>query len=268
MAERENVSRTRMMLDGSISLDNLDQYLKEARPAPKLSNYLVSLLAERGMSNEELGIGANIGRSTIYKIISGKQLPEQDMLLRMAFVLALTAGEAQQLLKTGRRAQLTASRPRDIAIIYGLQNGLTLDEMEEILMERGMEPLTPAEKRISEFLAPLMDGISFEQLLRRARLDGSALFMQMLKQANQGMRLEAMDAVGDGLERNELLCIGFALGMNKVEMQRLLRIAHRAFLNSTEGRDALILGGLAGGMNLEAMNAALLERRMEPLYSA
>ncbi|MBE5804891.1 MAG: helix-turn-helix transcriptional regulator [Clostridiales bacterium] len=266
-AERENVSKTRLMLEGSINLDNLDQFLKEARPAPKLSNYLMNLLAERDMSNEELGLEANIGRSTIYKIISGKQLPEQDMLLRMAFVLELSAEETQQLLKTGRRAQLTASRPRDIAIIYGLQNGLMLDEMDEILMERGLDPLIPAEKKISELLAPLAANLSFDQLLMQTHLADNASFMHMLGQAKSGRRLEALDEITDGIERNDLLCIGFVLGMNKVEMQRLLRIAHRAFLNSKDERDAQILEGLAAGMELKEIDAALRNRHMEALIA-
>ena len=266
--ERENVSRTKMMLDGSISLDNLDQYLKDAKPAPKLSSLLVQLLAERDISNEDLGTAANIGRSTIYKIIGGKLLPEQDTLLRIAFVLELTAEETQQLLKTGRRAQLTASRPRDIAIIYGLQNALTLDEMDEVLMERGMEPITPPEKKISELIRPLMGDMTFADLLTRSALNTNALFMKMLDKVKSGTTIEALDEIADGLERNDLLAIGFVLGMNKVEMQRLLRIAHRSFLNSKDTRDSLVLDALASGAELPQMNDILLKNNMEPLMQA
>ena len=265
--ERENMSRTRMMLEGKIDLEDLDRYLKDAKPAPKLSNYLITLLAERDMSNEELGVAANIGRSTIYKIIGGKQLPEQDMLLRIAFALELPATEAQQLLKTGRRAQLTASRPRDVVIICALNNGLMLEEVDEILMERGFDPLVPEEKKISEFLKPLMADMTFDQLLDKTRLNANGLFTGMLSRAKSGCTLEALDEIADGIDRNDLLGIGFVLGMNKGEMQRLLRIAHRAFLNSTDARDMQLLEGISEGHELQKMNAILIEKGMDPLIS-
>ena len=87
---KDGVSKTKMMLDGSISLDSLDQILKNAKPALPLKSHLLKLMGERAMSNEDLGIFANIGRSTVYKIMDGKQRPEQDVLLRMAFAMELT----------------------------------------------------------------------------------------------------------------------------------------------------------------------------------
>lgn len=265
-AERANVSETELLLSGSIDLEKLDEYLKDAKAAPKLSSYLLSLLAERDMSNEELGVAAGIGRSTIYKITSGKQLPEQDMLLRIAFAMELSAKEAQQLLKTGRRAALTASRPRDAVIIIGLNNKLMLEEIDEILMGHGFDPLVPAEKKISEYLEPLMGNLSFDQFLQQTHLNNESI-LEMIRMTKKGMCLEAFDEMIDGLERNDLLRIGFVLGMNKVEVQRLLRIAHRAFLNSTDERDAQILEGLAVGMTLEEMDSILLENKMESLIS-
>lgn len=255
-AESKNVSRTKMMLDGSISLDSLDMFLNNAKPAPKLSTYLTELLIAKGLSNDELGVYANIGRSTVYKIMSGKQLPEQDMLLRIAFVLQLTGEETQQLLKTGHRAQLTASRPRDIAIIYGLQNGLTLEEMDSILMEREMTPLTPVEKKLSEALAPLMKDVTFGELQEKARLNSTEM-TDAIRKTNQAPSLETFDIISDILEKDDLLRIGFVLHAKPNDMQHLLRITHRAFLNVKDPREQEILSGLAAGLELDEINAVL-----------
>lgn len=255
-AENERVSRTKMMLDGPISLEHLDMYLSSAKPAPKLSAHLTELLIAKGLSNDELAVYANIGRSTVYKIMSGKQLPEQDLLLRMAFVLGLTGEETQQLLKTGHRAQLTAGRPRDIAIIYGLQNGLTLDEMDSILMERGMAPLTPVEKNLSETLAPLMKDVTLKELLEKACLNSPEM-TEAINMANITPSLESFDIISDILEKDDLLRIGFMLHVKPNDMQHLLRIAQRAFLNVKDPRDQEILSGLASGMDLDEINAVL-----------
>lgn len=261
---KDGVSKTKMMLDGSVSLDSLDQILKNAKPALPLKSHLLKLMGEREMSNEDLGIFANIGRSTVYKIMDGKQRPEQDVLLRMAFALELTGEETQQLLKAGHRAPLTASRPRDIAIIFGLQNGLTLDEMDGILMERGMDPLTPPAKKLSEALAPLMKNTTVNDLAAGARLNPKAVKEAMAK-AKPDVCLEVFDLLADSLEKDDLLRIGFVLHAKPTEMQHLLRIAHRAFLNSKDSRDQEILTGLAAGMELEEINAVLAEKNMMQL---
>ena len=207
---------------------------------------------------------ANIGRSTVYKILNGKQLPEQDMLLRMAFVLELSARETQHLLKAGHRAQLTSSRPRDIVIIAALQNHLSLDEVDELLMERDLTPLTPIEKKLSEFLTPFMKNVSFDQLLRRAHLNTPS-FLKLLRHAGPKTGLDALDAVSADLEQDDLIKIAFALHLKSSEVQRMLRICHRAFLNTTDARDYFILDGLSSGVTLEEMDAVLKFHHIDPL---
>ena len=261
---KDSVSKTKMMLDGSVSLDSLDQILKNAKPALPLKSHLLTLMGEREMSNEDLGIFANIGRSTVYKIMDGKQRPEQDVLLRMAFAMELTGEETQQLLKAGHRALLTASRPRDIAIIFGLQNGLTLDEMDGILMERGMDSLTPPPKKLSEALAPLMKHIDVDTVIRKARLTSEHIKEDMAK-AGPDMHLEVFDMLTDSLEKDDLLRIGFVLHATQTEMQHLLRIARRAFLNSKDARDQEILMGLAASLDLAEINAVLAEKKLTQL---
>ena len=261
---KEGVSKTKMMLDGSVSLDSLDQILKNAKPALPLKAHLLKLMGEKEMSNEDLGIFANIGRSTVYKIMDGKQRPEQDVLLRIAFALGLTGEETQQLLKAGHRAPLTASRPRDIAIIFGLQNGLTLEEMDSILMERNMESLTPSPKKLSTALAPLMMHTDVDTVVRKARLNLGDVKEAMAK-ARPDASPEVFDLLVDSLEKDDLLRIGFVLHASQTEMQHLLRIAHRAFLNSKDARDQEILMGLASGMELDEINAVLADKNLTQL---
>lgn len=261
---KERVSQTKLMLDGSVSLENLDQILQNTKPALPLKAHLLKLMGEKEMSYEDLGIFANIGRSTVYKIMDGKQRPEQDVLLRMAFALELTGEETQQLLKAGHRAPLTASRPRDIAIIFGLQNSLTLDEMDGILMERGMDPLTPPAKKLSEALAPLMKHTDVDTVICKARLTSEHIKEDMTK-AGPDMHLEVFDLLADSLEKDDLLRIGFTLHATQTEMQHLLRIAHRAFLNSKDARDQEILMGLAASLDLAEINAVLAEKNLTQL---
>ena len=261
----ERISQTHYILNSDIPLSELDTLLGSIRPTPKFSAYLMSLLAEREISNEEFASLANFGRSTVYKILNGKQLPEQDLLLRIAFVLDLSPQEMQLLIKAAQRAPLTSSRPRDVAVIIGRQNHLSLDEMDEVLTARNLVPLTPVSIKVSEYLSSFTDGITFEQLLERAALR-TPTFMKILPPLYDGSNFDVLDAISGDLEKDDLLKISFALHLKPEEVQRLLRIAHRAFLNRTDPRDRLIIEGLASGMALEDVNAALKRSHLEPLY--
>lgn len=53
---KDSVSKTKMMLDGSVSLDSPDQILKNAKPALPLKSHLLKLMGERELSNEALGV--------------------------------------------------------------------------------------------------------------------------------------------------------------------------------------------------------------------
>ena len=48
-----------------------------------------------------------------------------------------------QLLKSGLRSALTSDSKRDVAIIYGLVNRLSLGEMDAVLEGYGMPRLVP-----------------------------------------------------------------------------------------------------------------------------
>lgn len=263
--EVSKISKTLMMIDGEINSDDLDEWLKEVRPEPKLSAFILPRLAALDMSVEDLGDYACIARSTVYRILDGKQKPMQDALLRMAFALQLDASDTQQLLKTGQRAALTASRPRDVAILYGLKNGLSLDEMDVILLERGMTPLMPVQQQISDFLAPKLAGLTVAELLSRSHVSQSELTRALSGAAGQTAEAQ-IDLLEDYLSQNEWLRVGVTLRLNSKDMQHLLRIAHRAFLNSTQPRDACILRGLDSALTLEELNTLLLNERHAALY--
>ena len=259
------VSRTRMMIDGEIDSNDLDQWLQDVRPEPKLSAFILPRLAAMDMSVEELGDSAYIARSTIYRILDGKQKPLQDALLRMAFALQLSASDTQQLLKTGQRAALTASRPRDIAILYGLKNGLTLDEMDVILIERDMAPLMPVQQQISDYLVSRLSGMTVPALLEKAHIAKAELTAILAGTASQPAAAQ-LDLLEDYLNQTEWVRIGVTLGLNAKEMQHLLRIARRAFLNSTLPCDACIIRGLDSGLTLDELNAQLISEGHPALY--
>ena len=137
----DKVRGTIRMIDEMGRGASLDEMLKASQPMKSIAELILPHLGD--MSYETLGVLAGTSRANVYKLMDGRSHPEQDVLLRIAFTLEMDVEEAQQLLKSAHRSQLTATIPRDVCILYGLMNHLDLMEMDEVLTEKGLKPLWP-----------------------------------------------------------------------------------------------------------------------------
>lgn len=141
--EQERIGHTKWMVNHS-KKEELDKLMGMVPDrTDSVPDLLLPRLGEKNMSVEVMSELAGFNRATGYKIIGGKQRAERDMLLRIAFVLEFSYEETAQLLKSGLRSALTSDSKRDVAIIYGLVNGLSLGEMDTVLEEYGLPTLVP-----------------------------------------------------------------------------------------------------------------------------
>ena len=140
-------SLTKMILTSKLSDAEIEEIIKAAKKAKEtLSGFILKKLGQIDMSVEELSERANIGRSTMYKIIKGKMKPEGDRLLQIAFALKLSAEETQRLLRLGGRAQLNTDSERDIRILFALKQQKMLEEVDYDLSRLGLKPISRSEE--------------------------------------------------------------------------------------------------------------------------
>ena len=139
----DKVRSTIRMIDDMGRGASLEELLKSSQPMKSIAQLILPHLGD--MSYETLGVLAGTSRANVYKLMDGRSHPEQDVLLRIAFTLGMDVEETQALLKSAHRSQLTSSIPRDVCILFGLMNRLTLDEMDQLLKEKGMKQLWPYE---------------------------------------------------------------------------------------------------------------------------
>ena len=137
----DKVRSTIRMIDDMGRGASLEEMLQTSQPMKTIAQLILPHLGD--MSYETLGVRAGTSRANVYKLMDGRSHPEQDVLLRIAFTLGMSVEETQALLKSAHRSQLTASIPRDVCILFGLMNRLTLDEMDRLLKEKGMKQLWP-----------------------------------------------------------------------------------------------------------------------------
>lgn len=115
--------------------------LQQERTDPTCAQVLRDLLERSGLSIPEWIAAADISKSYGYQVLRGERIPGRDILLRTALALPLGLKETQRLLMVGGCGALYPKIRRDAAVIFALNQKMTLLETEELLVslsERGL----------------------------------------------------------------------------------------------------------------------------------
>lgn len=94
---------------------------------------LLELLETAGLTAPEWMTAADVSKSYGYQILRGERVPGRDILLRTALSLGLSLKETQRLLAVGGCGALYPRVRRDAAVIFALNQKMTLLQAEELL---------------------------------------------------------------------------------------------------------------------------------------
>ena len=97
------------------------------------SQMLLELLTQAGLTAPEWMAAADVSRSYGYQILRGERVPGRDILLRTALSLGLSLKETQRLLTVGGCGALYPRVRRDAAVIFALNQKMSLLQAEELL---------------------------------------------------------------------------------------------------------------------------------------
>ena len=106
-----------------------------------LSQYLGALLKEHNIKKPDAIKKSELSEVYAYQIFSGTRVPERRKLLALAIGMELRLEEIQNLLKCAAYAQLYVKNPFDCIVIFGICKGHTVQQINEILYEYGLETL-------------------------------------------------------------------------------------------------------------------------------
>lgn len=126
-----------MMQNPNVKLEDL---LSSAN-LPTVGQLLNIYMGRRSMGTTALFQLAGLNEKFGFRVMKGERAPSRDVLFRFAFVLELNYEETQNLLKCGKEAALSAHRERDVVIMKALVDQMQLMEVEELLIDKNMEPL-------------------------------------------------------------------------------------------------------------------------------
>lgn len=113
--------------------DSGESLLNQAQAAPTCARVLREILEQAGMTASEWIAGADISKSYGYQVLRGERIPGRDILLRTALTLQLSLKETQRLLAVGGCGALYPKVRRDAAVIFALNQKMTLLETEDLL---------------------------------------------------------------------------------------------------------------------------------------
>lgn len=127
--------------------DLLEELLRSADPVKfaakykitdrTLPEYLQELLEEKGLRRPDVIRAAQIGETYGYYIFTGQRNPSRDFVIRIALAMDCTLLETNRLLQAAGLGRLYCKNRRDVIIIFGIDHGHTLQQVDEQLYRFG-----------------------------------------------------------------------------------------------------------------------------------
>lgn len=132
------------LLERLLASASPEAYLSTMEPEDRtLSEYLFSLLHDKGLSRSEVFEAAGIDRTHGYQIFEGIRNVGRDRAIMLAFGLRCTLRETQHLLRFAGVAELWCKVRRDAIIIYCIEHGFDRTECDDTLYRMGERTLLP-----------------------------------------------------------------------------------------------------------------------------
>lgn len=109
--------------------------------ARSLSAYLQQLLEEKGLRRIDVIHAANLNETFGYQVFTGARQAGRDKLLQIAFAMGLTLQETGRLLQAGGANGLYCKNRRDAIVIFCLNRGSSLSDVNEELYRFGEQTI-------------------------------------------------------------------------------------------------------------------------------
>ncbi|MBQ8803869.1 MAG: XRE family transcriptional regulator [Tyzzerella sp.] len=126
------------------SVSKLNEYtelLPENTSYHSFSEYFFAYLQTHNLVESEIIHASLIQRNYAYQILNGTKKPGRDKVLALCLAAHMTYEETQRALALAECGKLYPRRKKDSIIIFALENGLTVQQTNELLYEEGVNVL-------------------------------------------------------------------------------------------------------------------------------
>ena len=130
------------MLNTSETLESYWTENQEELLEISLGTYLNQLLSKYQVTKNEVIHRSCLNQIYGYQIFAGTKKPSRDKLIALIFGFPLCLEDAQRLLRVGGVSELYPRIKRDSMILFGMQEKLSVQELDDLVFEMGEKTIS------------------------------------------------------------------------------------------------------------------------------
>ncbi|TXF34935.1 XRE family transcriptional regulator [Collinsella sp. BA40] len=131
---------TEQVLQELLEAKSLDDFIGGHEfSAGSLAEFLDQMLRKKGLKRSRVVRMADLNETFGYQIFTGQRNPSRNKVLQIAFAMALSLREANRALMAAGASSLDPKCRRDAIIIFCLDQGCSLQKVNEELYRLGEE---------------------------------------------------------------------------------------------------------------------------------
>ena len=139
---------TEKLISELFKADNIEAFLKAHEGElvfPTFAAYITRLCKQKKLTIAKALDKADIGTSFGYALFSGSRKPSRDTVIKLAVAFGLDLEDTQKLLSAAGFGGLYPKIKRDAIIIYAIQRGYTIFQIQDELNQHQMTELGAAD---------------------------------------------------------------------------------------------------------------------------
>lgn len=134
---------TEEVLQELLDAPSLDEFIDAHEfPAVTLPEFLERMLEKKGLKRSRVVRMADLNETFGYQIFTGARNPSRDKVLQIAFAMALSLRETNHALMAAGASSLDPKCRRDAIIIFCIDQGCSLQKVNEELYRLGEDTVS------------------------------------------------------------------------------------------------------------------------------
>ncbi len=134
---------TEEVLQELLDAPSLDEFIDAHEfPAVTLPEFLERMLEKKGLKRPRVVRMADLNETFGYQIFTGARNPSRDKVLQIAFAMALSLRETNRALMAAGASSLDPKCRRDAIIIFCIDQGCSLQKVNEELYRLGEDTVS------------------------------------------------------------------------------------------------------------------------------
>ncbi len=135
---------TEELLNSIKKAKSVDSFLKanaKEISTKTAKEYLAEMLDKYSVTKAEVLRQSNISTGYGYQIFDGSRRADREILIRLSFGFPMTDKEINELLRLENYKALDPRSPRDIMVLFALNNNLSVVDLDSMLYEKNEKAL-------------------------------------------------------------------------------------------------------------------------------